>query len=155
MKQKEITSTFVDEPTYLSTVKLRRYTWLPYFHKNVDLYIQPISVGKAELIGSVFLGMTGINDITDLSQSDQINKLLTDNIKPLVNAVGLAVCPGAKRPSEELLNAICNQISMTKLEGAITEVYRRLDLSPFFGILSLTKSLTANLILDQDPHGQE
>lgn len=155
MKHKELTNIFVDDTTYIGSVKLRRWSWLPFFRKSTKLYIQPIPIGKAELIGSSLLDMTGVESINQLPPSDQINTLLANNIDPLVYIVGLAVCPKEERPNQHLLTAIREQFTMQQLAEAISEVYRRLDLSPFFDILSLTKSLTLNLIPEAEVPGQE
>jgi len=157
MTQQEIAEVFTEQPIAIATVRLPRWGRLGKLlrlYRKVDLEIKSIPVGKVQLIGAALKNMAGASALEGLSQSDQINKLLADNVAPLVTIVALACTRGKQMPSPDLINAIASQMSMRQLEFAINQVYRRLDLEPFFGILSLAKSLNLSLFPDQEAPGQ-
>jgi hypothetical protein len=157
MTQQEIAQAFTDAPTPVGTVKLPRWGRIGKalgLYKRVELSIKTIPVGKVQLIGVHLKDMTSLKDIQSLPQADQINTLLAENIEPLLRIVALAVSEGKTEPSKYLIDAMARQLTMKQVEMAIYEVYRRLDLTPFFDILSLTKNLTLSLFPDQEVRGQ-
>lgn len=157
MKQRELAETFADIPKEVGTVTLPKWGFIGRIlraRKKHTLYISELPIGKVQLIAAELDDMLGADGIADMSQSDQINKLLRENIPRVVRIVALASCKGSKMPSPALLLAINDQLPMNTLQEAFIEVYRRLDLTPFFGILGLAKSLNLNLMPDQEARGQ-
>ncbi len=157
MTQQEIAEVFTEQPIAIGTVRVPvwgRLGKMLRLSRIVHLEIKSIPVGKVQLIGAALKNMVGADGIDGLSQSDQINKLLADNVEPLVTVVGLACTSGKQMPSPHLINAIASQMSMRQLEYAVNQVYRRLDLEPFFGILSLAKSLNISLFPEAEAPGQ-
>ncbi|MGV6945047.1 hypothetical protein [Sphingobacterium kyonggiense] len=158
MTQKEISEVLADTPTSIGHVKLPRWGWIGRrlgLRKRVELTIQGQPNIKVEMIGTELSEMLGAEDIEKLNQSDQINALLKNNIRPIVRIIGMACMKEDKMPSKDLLRAIGSTFTMTQLETAFMEVYRRLDLKPFFGIMGFAKSLSLNLFQDQEVHSQE
>lgn len=127
--------------------------WLG-FRSRVALTISELPVGKVQLIAAELDDMLGADAIENMAQSDQINKLLRENLPRVVRVIALAVCRGSDMPSPTLYSAISDQLTMTQIHDAFIEVYRRLDLTPFFSILGLAKSLNLSLIPDQEADGQ-
>ena len=113
-----------------------------------------LPLGKVQLIAAEFDDMVGGEEVEGMIQSDQINVLLKNNLPQLTKVIGMAVCKGAKMPSRDIIAALNEQFTMPELAEAISEVYRRLDLSTFFGILALTKSLNLSDTPDPQVHGQ-
>lgn len=157
MTQQEIANAFTEQPTPIGVVRVPRWGRFGAairLYRTVPLEIKAIPVGKVQLIGAALKDMVGADGLVGLSQSDQINKLLADNVGPLVTIVALACTSGKQMPSPAMIDAIASQMSMRQLEFAINQVYRRLDLEPFFGILSLAKSLNLNLFPEAEALGQ-
>lgn len=158
MKQKEIADVLTDTPTEIGTVRLSYGGWIGRklgLKRKVTLTVAGQPNGKVELIGAKLFEMLGEDALKKLNQTDQINLLLKSNVTPIVNVIALAVCRGDKMPSRELLNAIRFSFTMQQLETAFYEVYRRLDLKAFFGIMGFAKSLQLNLFQDQEAPLQE
>lgn len=157
MTQQEIAEVFTEQPSPIGIVRVPIWGRIGValrLYRKIPLEIKAIPVGKVQLIGAALKNMVGSDELAGLSQSDQINKLLADNVAPLVTIVALACTSGSKMPSSHLINAIGAQMSMRQLEYAINQVYRRLDLEPFFGILSLAKSLNLSLFPEAAAPGQ-
>lgn len=158
MTQRELANTFTDQPTTVGSVQMPRWgrigKWLGW-RRKMELSISGLPLGKVQLIAAEFSDMLGGADIENLAESEQINLLLKTNLPKLINVIGMAVCRGKQMPSGELIEAISSQLSMPQLAEAISEVYRRLDLTTFFGILALTKSLSLSSTPDQTAHGQQ
>lgn len=158
MKQKEIAEVVADLPTEIGTVRMSYGGWLGRklgLKRRISLSVAGQPNGKVELIGAQLFDMAGEDALKKLNQTDQINLLLKSNITPVVNIIALAVCHGDKMPSRELVNAIKFGLTMEQLEKAFYEVYRRLDLKAFFGIMGFAKSLQLNLFQDQEVPLQE
>lgn len=158
MKQKEIADVLTDTPTEIGTVRLSYGGWIGRklgLKRRVALTVAGQPNGKVELIGAELFSMLGEDALKKLNQTDQINLLLKSNVTPIVNIIALAVCRGAKMPSRELVDAIRFSFTMEQLETAFYEVYRRLDLKAFFGIMGFAKSLQLNLFQDQEAPSQE
>jgi len=158
MTQEEITKAFTEEHTYICDIHVPKWgvigKWLG-LQRRVPLNIITIPCGKVQLIGSTLSDMLGIKEVETLPQSEQINSLLAHNIQPIANIIGLASLKGKKKPSEEYVQSIMDSLSMDQLNYAMTEVYRRLDLKPFFDIMALTKSLSLNLFPEAEAPGQQ
>lgn len=158
MKQREIAETFADVPKEVGTVLLPKWgsigKWFG-LQSRVALHISELPIGKVQLIAAELDDMLGVDGIVDMSQSDQINKLLRENIPRVVRIVALASCKGSKMPSPALLLAINDQLPMSTLQEAFIEVYRRLDLTPFFNIMGLAKSLSLSLIPEAEADGRK
>ena len=153
MKQKEIADVVTDTPTEIGTVRLSYGGWIGRklgLKRKVTLTVAGQPNGKVELIGAELFAMLGEDALKKLNQTDQINLLLKSNVTPIVNIIALAVCREDKMPSRELVNAIRFSFTMEQLETAFYEVYRRLDLKAFFGIMGFAKSLQLNLFQDQE-----
>ena len=158
MKQKEIAEVVADIPTDIGAVRISYGGWLGRklgLKRRMMLSVAGQPNGKVELIGAELFDMVGEDALKKLNQSDQINLLLKQNIGPVVNIIALAVCRGEKMPSRDLIKAIKFGLTMEQLETAFNEVYRRLDLKAFFGIMGFAKSLQLNLFQDQEVHSQE
>lgn len=158
MKQKEIADVLTDAPTEIGTVRLSYGGWIGRklgLKRRVALTVAGQPNGKVELIGAELFAMLGEDALKKLNQTDQINLLLKSNVTPIVNIIALAVCRGDKMPSRELVDAIRFSFTMEQLETAFYEVYRRLDLKAFFGIMGFAKSLQLNLFQDQEAPSQE
>ncbi len=158
MKQKEIAEAVADLPTEIGTVRISYGGWLGRklgLKRRIALSVAGQPNGKVELIGAQLFDMVGEDALKKLNQTDQINLLLKSNITPVVNIIALAVCRGEKMPSRELVNAIKFGLTMEQLEKTFYEVYRRLDLKAFFGIMGFAKSLQLNLFQDQEVPSQE
>src|SRR5690606_23426644 len=153
MKQKEIADVLTDTPTEIGTVRLSYGGWIGRklgLKRKVTLTVAGQPNGKVELIGAELFEMLGEDALKKLNHTDQINLLLKSNVTPIVNIIALAVCREDKMPSRELVNAIRFSFTMEQLETAFYEVYRRLDLKAFFGIMGFAKSLQLNLFQDQE-----
>ncbi|MDM1049379.1 hypothetical protein [Sphingobacterium hotanense] len=158
MKQKEIADVLTDTPTEIGTVRLSYGGWIGRklgLKRKTMLTVAGQPNGKVELIGAELFAMLGEDALKKLNQTDQINLLLKSNVTPIVNIIALAVCRGDKMPSRELVDAIRFSFTMEQLETAFYEVYRRLDLKAFFGIMGFAKSLQLNLFQDQEAPSQE
>lgn len=158
MKQKEIADVVTDKPTEIGTVRISYGGWIGRklgLKHRVPLSVAGQPNGKVELIGAELFDMAGEDALSKLNQTDQINLLLKQNIAPVVRIIALAVCRGDKMPSRELVDAIRFSFTMEQLKTAFYEVYRRLDLKAFFGIMGFAKSLQLNLFQDQEVHSQE
>ena len=158
MKQKEIADVVTDKPTDIGTVQISYGGWIGRkfgLKRRMTLTVAGQPNGKVELIGAELFDMVGEDSLKKLNQTDQINLLLKQNITPVVKIIALAVCKGDKMPSTELINAIKFSFTMEQLETAFYEVYRRLDLKAFFGIMGFAKSLQLNLFQDQEAPSQE
>ncbi len=158
MKQKEIADVLTDTPTEIGTVRISYGGWIGRkigLKRKATLTVAGQPNGKVELIGAELFAMLGEDALKKLNQTDQINLLLKSNVTPIVNIIALAVCRGDKMPSRELVNAIRFSFTMEQLEIAFYEVYRRLDLKAFFGIMGFAKSLQLNLFQDQEAPSQE
>src|SRR5690606_2259263 len=157
MKQREIAETFADVSKEVGSVMLPKWgiigRWLG-FRSRVALTISELPVGKVQLIAAELDDMLGADAIENMAQSDQINKLLRENLPRVVRVIALAGCRGSDMPSPTLYSAISDQLTMTQIHDACIEVYRSLDLTPLFSILGLAKSLNLSLIPDQEADGQ-
>lgn len=157
MTQREIANTFIDQPTKIGVVRMPKWGVIGRvlgLYRTKELSITGLPLGKVQLIAAEFDDMLGGEEVEGMIQSDQINVLLKSNLPKLTKVIGMAVCKGAKMPSKGLLLALSEQITMPELAEAISEVYRRLDLTTFFGILALTKSLNLSDTQDPEAHGQ-
>lgn len=158
MKQREIASVYTDQPTDIGTVRLPKWGWIGKkfgIHRKVSLAIKGQPTGKVELIAAELDDMLGAKDIKELNQADQINTLLRNNVTPLVKIIALAVSPEDKMPSPDLIKAIKFQFTTPMLANAFNEVYRRLDLTTFFDIMTLAKNLSLSLIPETELRGQD
>lgn len=158
MTQREIANTFTDEPVSIGSVRIPKLGWLGKklgFTRTLELQVHGLPAGKVEMIGAELFDMLGEDAIIDKNQSDQINLLLKNNIDPIVRVVALGCSRGSQKPSPELEKAVKFQFTNAQLLNAFQEVYRRLDLEPFFGIMVLAKSLKLSFFPDQEVPGQE
>ena len=158
MTQREIANTFTDEPVSIGSVRIPKWGWLGKklgFTRTLELQVHGLPAGKVEMIGAELFDMLGEDAISDKNQSDQINLLLKNNIDPIVRVVALGCSRGSRKSSPELEKAIKFQFTNAQLLIAFQEVYRRLDLEPFFGIMVLAKSLKLSFFPDQEAPGQE
>lgn len=157
MTQREIANTFADQPTTIGVVRVPKWGIIGRLlglYRTKELSIAGLPLGKVQLIAAEFDDMLGGKAVEGMIQSDQINLLLKSNLPQLIKVIGMAVSKGAKMPSRDLMTALNEQFTMPELAEAISEVYRRLDLSTFFGILALTKSLNLSDTQDPQVHGQ-
>lgn len=158
MTQREISNVFTDVPVSVGSVKIPKWGWLGRklgFARTLELQVHGLPAGKVEMIGAELFDMLGEDAISGKNQSDQINLLLKNNIQPIIRIVALAVSRGTPLPSKDLEDAIKFQLTNAQLLNAFQEVYRRLDLEPFFGIMVLAKSLKLSFFPDQEARGQE
>lgn len=157
MTQKEITDVFTDAVSEIGSVRISKggfFNRLFKRKKQIELSVGIIPAGKVQKIGTLLKSMADFRAIANLSQADQINTLLSDNIPPIIEIIALSVAGPKEKPCPELVSAISNQWGMQQIHTAFIEVYRRLDLQPFFDILSLSKNLTLNLFPDKEAPGQ-
>lgn len=157
MTQKEIAEAFSDTSTEIGSVSIKRTDFFgKLFGKrtNTTLSVGIIPAGKVEQIGHILKSMTNFEGIANLSQADQINTLMSENITPIIKIIGLG-CSGTREQSDpKVLTAIGYQWGTRQLYTAFIEVYRRLDLQPFFDILTLSKNLNLSLFQEEEPRGQ-
>ncbi|MCL7987728.1 hypothetical protein M8998_07240 [Sphingobacterium sp. lm-10] len=158
MTQREIANTFTDQPTSIGELRFQKWGIigdLLGLYRKEELSISGLPLGKVQLIAAEFNDMMGGEQVEGMIQSDQINLLLKTNLPSLIKVIGIAASKGSEMPSKNLLYALNEQWTMPQLAEAISEVYRRLDLTTFFGIMALTKSLNLNDTQDREAHGQQ
>lgn len=157
MTQKEISDVFSDASTEIGGIVVPKKGWFSKIFRRkatVTLSVGIIPAGKVQKIGVLLKNMTDYDSIVKLSQAEQINTLLSENIDPIIEIIALAVAGNKENASKEVQSAIGNQWGMQQIHFAFNEVYRRLDLPTFFDILNLSKNISLNLFPDKEPHGQ-
>lgn len=159
MFNQDIANTFTDAPFRLEGVAIKQphSNWLLRklgVKKSQPLFIYPLPIGKAQLIGVELSNMLGVKDLEGKDHTEQINSILAENIPSVVRIIALASCKGREMPSEKLVNEIANTLTITQIHTTFFEVYRRLDLTTFFDIMALSKNLSLNLIPDKEALGQ-
>lgn len=155
--QRLIVKTFNDHPDELGEVALPRTDFFGKLFKRkrtIKLQLRGISSGVSQDIALRLMEMMGAKDIEGLPSSDQILTLLGNNTKALTDAIAMGIQNDTTKPYEELSKAILYQFTNGQIHEMLKLVYGRLDLEPFFGSLTLARSLVLNLTQDREPLGQ-
>ncbi len=155
--QRLIVKTFNDHPDELGEVTFPRTDFLGKLFRRkrtIKLQLRGISSGVSQDIALRLMEMMGAKDIEGLPSSDQILTLLGNNTKALTDAIAMGIQNDTDKPYDELSRAILYQFTNGQIHEMLKLVYGRLDLEPFFGSLTLARSLVLNLTQDREPLGQ-
>jgi hypothetical protein len=155
--QRLIVKTFNDHPEELGEVTLPRNDFFGKLFKRkriVAIQLRGISSGVSQDIALRLMEMMGAKDIEGLPSSDQILTLLGSNTKPLADAIAMAIQNDTDKPYDDLSRAILYQFTNGQIHEMLKLVYGRLDLEPFFGSLTLARSLVLNLTQGKELLGQ-
>jgi hypothetical protein len=156
---KEMADAISDKTTFFKKVKVNYPYWwqrvLAFFFilprtKNIILSeLHPATVYR---LLSVLIDLRVKGDEGDTEELS-FYKIIQSNLPLLTDYIAIALNNRVEEPPKWLYEALNYQLSPKDLEYLVTDIYRRLDVETFFGILaSLRKVQEIGSTLDPEVH---
>ncbi|MCY4781444.1 hypothetical protein ORI89_17425 [Sphingobacterium sp. UT-1RO-CII-1] len=156
---KELAEVISDKTTFFKKVKIiyphkwqRVLSFLRIIPRTNDIILTELYPGTVFLLLSILIDLRVKGDEGDTEELS-FYKIIKSNI-PLINKfIAVAINNKVTEPPKWLYDAINYQLTKNDLEFLVNDIYRRLDVEIFFGIMaSLRKIQEIGVTLDPEDH---